>query len=584
MKFDKSLKKWYNSSTNMGVLVRMKEFSLKSAKDFESRLKINRKGLSLTAALLIGATLLSGCGKTTTKYSGYNNPVITNTNYYNTTTDDTSDTKKTYLTEDELMEISEQIGRMVNISDVNTSAFLEYVSKVDNSYHYEDLFEIDEALNKYYSTPKAKATSHATSIIGANNEFDYDTVYAQIKKNNQRYQEENNPKNGKVNFYKELDEEQLKRTCTLITEVLNSYLKSHMVSDIGELSCIVGNLKVLRDNTSFSNAYVTDDDCMLISPSMLNVMDIMTKEKTFDQVVTHEIEHLLQKRCQDNLKSDVRNVGICYSYDDLEINPLYFSWFFEASAEKETCNYKYDAPITYKNMIGYLESLNISTMLYSDVSALQSEKLCTSRDLDSLFSQFHCETLEDKKEVIKMMFAIDIIQNENEEFLLKYSSSTGVKPLSEDILNMKYELKPDICTTYLKSFYRSLTAALSTQSIPLKDVFYLIRLTEADVNNHILYNDDEYSSFNKDFLQKASAMQEEFFGNLNCGYSTAELNDLYKNYQLATKTSEGITYNCDFGWLSQDKKEYLMKRTDFLLEYSGKGIQEATTKQIQKQK
>ena len=477
MKFDKSLKKWYNSSTNMGVLVRMKEFSLKSAKDFESRLKINRKGLSLTAALLIGATLLSGCGKTTTKYSGYNNPVITNTNYYNTTTDDTSDTKKTYLTEDELMEISEQIGRMVNISDVNTSAFLEYVSKVDNSYHYEDLFEIDEALNKYYSTPKAKATSHATSIIGANNEFDYDTVYAQIKKNNQRYQEENNPKNGKVNFYKELDEEQLKRTCTLITEVLNSYLKSHMVSDIGELSCIVGNLKVLRDNTSFSNAYVTDDDCMLISPSMLNVMDIMTKEKTFDQVVTHEIEHLLQKRCQDNLKSDVRNVGICYSYDDLEINPLYFSWFFEASAEKETCNYKYDAPITYKNMIGYLESLNISTMLYSDVSALQSEKLCTSRDLDSLFSQFHCETLEDKKEVIKMMFAIDIIQNENEEFLLKYSSSTGVKPLSEDILNMKYELKPDICTTYLKSFYRSLTAALSTQSIPLKDVFYLIRLT-----------------------------------------------------------------------------------------------------------
>ena len=236
MKFDKSLKKWYNSSTNMGVLVRMKEFSLKSEKDFESRLKINRKGLSLTAALLIGATLLSGCGKTTTKYSGYNNPVITNTNYYNTTTDDTSDTKKTYLTEDELMEISEQIGRMVNISDVNTSAFLEYVSKVDNSYHYEDLFEIDEALNKYYSAPKAKATSHATSIIGANNEFDYDTVYVQIKKNNQRYQEENNPKNGKVNFYKELDEEQLKRTCTLITEVLNSYLKSHMVSDIGELS------------------------------------------------------------------------------------------------------------------------------------------------------------------------------------------------------------------------------------------------------------------------------------------------------------------------------------------------------------
>lgn len=547
-------------------------------------LKLNKKGLSITAALLIGTTLLSSCGGKSTNYRNYNN----NNSYhysYNDTSLEESDFSwlEDNLSFEELEDLNAKLRVDATITEINKAAFDQYLNSIEDSYHYEDLYGIDDAFARFNSEKEDDISHHKNDFIGKDNCFTYEEIYRQVVNNNEEYQQNNRAENGKVNFYKELENEQLQNACKLIAEVLNDYLKDNKVSNISELSCILSNLKVLRDNTSFSNAYVTDDDCLIISPNMLNFMDFMNQENTFNQTVIHEIEHLFQKSCQDKINKETKQVGICTRYNDLEINPLFFDWFFEASAEKEACNYLSKKPIVYENMVGYLESLSLATILYENVEVGQTERLCTTRNLDKLFEQFHCQTEQDKKNIIKMMFAIDISQipiiqkeisqKDEQDFVVKYEKENGVTLTGDDLLAIKYEVKPDVCRTYLKSFYRSLSEATANNKIPLQDMFYLIRLTEADINNHILYSDFAQYKYNKSFIEEASLMQQEFFQSLDCGYSTNELVDMYKEYQIISKNASGeIQYNYSLNWLDDSKREYLQGRTESLLEYSNRSI------------
>lgn len=549
----------------------MNKLGLICDKSKKGTLKLNKAGLSITAVLLVSTTLLSGCGKTV-RNNNYNNGYSYNYNY-NSDAEDSYNLYEIELTEEEIANLNVLLDNDVKITDVNLAGFKNYLSSISDTYHYDELYGIEEALNKYDETTTSNVLHHSGDFIGSDNQFSYNEIYQQICKNNSKYQKENSAENGKVNFYKELDNESLEKACKIITDVLNSYLKNDSVTDIKELSCILSNLKVLKDNTSFCNAYVTDDDCLLISPNMLNVMDLMNSENTFEQTVTHEVEHLLQKSCQDDQEKNSKTIGICNRYDELDINPLFFDWFYEASAEKETCNFMGTEPIVYKNMISYLESLSLSTILYDNTEVNQTEKLCTQRDLNKLFEQFHCESEEDKKEIIKMMFAIDIIQNDDEEFIEQYENKYGISLTNNDLLNIKYELKTDICRSYLKVFYKSLSETLKEKQVSLKDVFYLIRLTESDINNHILYDDSTKYEYNKEFMEQAINMQQVFFESLDSDYTIDELITMYNDYQIAFKNSENvIEYNCSLSWLDEGKKDYLKTRTDFLLEYSNISI------------
>lgn len=463
----------------------------------------------------------------------------------------------------------------------NEESLLEFNNFLDNTniyYDYENLYNIEAALNEYNKLVFNDKHSHSIDITNPNELLNV------ILKNNEEYK-----KNEVMSLYKDLSNEELLSLCKLIVKTVNDFLNDNPDISKERISCVLSDLKVFNTSFTMSIAYVTGDNIMALSPNMLNFVELLDTEKT-DSII-HEIVHLLQKGCNCDYEKNSNlshNYGFSYNFKNLKINSLDYSWLYEASAEKNMSNYTGHNPLTYQYKIGYLESLSLVNLLNDNFKVNDTERLTFKKNLDCLFESFNVKTDKEKNEVLKLMYSIEVMQMEPKEFYEALEKITGKTPDDESYLeDVCFRLKASVCGTLTKFFYRNLANSISNKNLTLQDVFYLISLFENDINSHIHYDLKERMEYNEVFMDNYISIQNTFFHylakSLNIDQSSVE--ELFNNYTSKIKDSNGnVTDNYDLSFLSEEKREYLKSRETSLNENATESIRSAETLEKEKVK
>lgn len=458
----------------------------------------------------------------------------------------------------------------VLLSEKQYANFISKLNKVKIDYAYSYFYGIERAVSMEKKRP-AQATAHTYEIEhGADNKIDCDTLVKIVKHNNDEYK--NNTSSYKKLAYKDLTDEEISAYCKIITNVLNTEIAKNPAIDKDEVYCILGNLKMFSEPSTTSIAHVTDDNCMNINANMVKVLQNMNsgQDANVDTII-HETMHLLQKSCVDNEGEDDDFIGIAQKWDELEINPLFWRWFYEASAEKAMCHFTGDKPNTYANIINYLESFSMSTILNKNVSVNQTEYLCFQKNPELLYKQFGCDNNKEREELIKMMYTVDVLQFERDDFYDFYEKD--FEKIDDDdeeaLVKLQRELKVSICGTLSKKFYENLAALLIENELAIDDVFYIIRVFEEDLNNHLGCDDKDRTDANLKFLDIYLEIQDEFFEQLadsmNC--SVDSIIRKFNAYKFAV--NDMLLLN-----ISSDKKEYIIERHQALINKGNKSMRQ----------
>lgn len=218
-------------------------------------------------------------------------------------------------------------------------------------------------------------------------------------------------------------------------------------------------------------------------------------------------------------------------------------------------------------MIGYLESLSLINLVNDNFSVNDTEKLSFSRSLDSLYGFFNVSEENDKKEILNMMYSIEVMQTAPNDFYDKYEKIYGQNKDDELVDKINYCVKSSVCETISKLFYKNLANAIMNNDVTMEDIFYLISIFECDLNNHLDYSNKERLNDNKLFFEKYTDIQNNFFYYLakiiNVQQNDIEL--LYDSYTSKVKDSNDIiSNNYSLEWLNNEKSEYLEERQNDL--------------------
>ena len=438
----------------------------------------------------------------------------------------------------------------INFTTSNYNSIKSYLESINVTYEYEKLYNFKESLTEYNKLTLVNTHSNELKNITV------DELYNIIVKNNKEYK-----KTVKTSIYKELSSSEIREICSLIVEVSNKYIKENKNISIDRVKCVLSNLKMYKQTSAVANAFVTDDNCLIISPNMLQVANMINGKGTEEDIFIHEIIHLLQKGCNCDLNKNAnlkRNFGFSYAFKNLEVNSLDFTWLYEASAEKNMMNVTGHDPLVYKNMIGYLESLSLVNLLNDNYKVNDTEKLSFKRDINDLYNYFGVTTEKDKKEILNLMYSIEVMQQAPTDFYNALEKSTGKTKDSSLVDEVNYTVKVSICETLTKLFYKNLSKNLVNKDATLEDVFYLISLFENDLNSHIKYKDSSKYNYNDRFIETYLNIQDNFFYELSktTGYSQEEIESKFDEYTAHTK--DGNNYSLSF--LSKEKINYLEER------------------------
>lgn len=552
-------------------------------------LKINenifKKGKMVLLPIALSTTIvLSGCSLIPNgdraKYSNYD----TNTNSYNYT-DTTSPGTTTQNTDTINVNLSEYRIPMKDISNGNLSQtkinftnnnydeIKLYLDNLTVSYEYGDLYNFSETLNEYNKLNLVD--NHAGKLKN----ITVDELYNIIVNNNKEYK-----KNIKTSIYKELSSSETREICKLIVKTVKNSLKTNKDISTDRIKCVLSDLKLFKQTSSVANAFVTDDNCLIISPNMLEVASLINGKGTDKDIFIHEINHLLQKGCNcdlNNNKNLKRNFGISYGFNNVKVNSLDFTWLYESSAEKNMMNLTGHEPLVYQNMIGYLESLSLVNLFNDNYSVADTEKLSFKRDLNNLYTYFDVTSDKDKKEILNMMYSIEVMQQSPDDFYKVLEEQIGKTKDSELVDEVNYTVKVSICETLSKLFYKNLSKNIVNKDVTLEDVFYLISLFENDLNSHIKYKDSTKYSYNGRFIKTYIDIQNNFFYQISksMGCNQEEIEDRFNNYTSNIKLSDGkIVNNYSLNFLNKEKIDYLEKRKEAIKLSSAPSIRNISKK------
>ena len=449
----------------------------------------------------------------------------------------------------------EKTNTKINFTNSNYNSIKNYLDNLTVTYEYEDLYKFNESLTQYNKLNLVNTHSNKLKNITV------DELYNVILNNNKKYK-----KTVKTSIYKELNGSEIREICSLMVDTINKYLSTNKDINIDRLKCVLSDLKMYKQTSSVANAFVTDDNCLIISPNMLQVASMINGKGTEKDIFIHETVHFLQKGCNCDLNKNTnlkRNFGFSYGFKDIEVNSLDFTWLYEASAEKNMMNITGHDPLVYKNMIGYLESLSLVNLLNDNYSVNDTEKLSFKKDLNDLYKYFGVTTDKDKKEILNLMYSIEVMQTAPTDFYKILTQKTGKTNDSALVDEVNYTVKVSICETLSKIFYKNLAKNLVNKDATLEDVFYLISLFENDLNSHIKYKDSTKYSYNDRFIETYLNIQDNFFYELSkaSGYSQNDIENKFDEYTAHVKDSKGnIINNYSLKFLNKEKINYLEER------------------------
>ena len=448
----------------------------------------------------------------------------------------------------------------IKMSNDNLKVFEKYISSINVDYDYEDAYNIDKALEIYNDNTVNTVAKHSHDIR-VNGEFDADYFYELVKSNNEKFLEEKK-KDSMQGFYKEYSGKELKKICTQMCEALDDISKTDPTVDIDTACCYLYNLIILGKSGSLDfGGFDMDNRFYLNYKSMETGAFAMDTDDIEQTTFYHEMMHAFQFACDDIKKPDEDRMGIIHTYDELEINPLSWYWLLEGSAEMNMSQYLGVRYSTYKSKITYIDSLNFVSNIGNGDNLVQTEKLCFQRDLNKLFEQLGAVTDEEKREIIKMMFSIEILQESDTEFYDWYEDKFGVDlsiSSNGEETNLKLTVKEDAMLTLTKIFYRNLARLVNSGDASIQDVYYLMRLWEADLDRHFSNNTVGYMMFFHDFYDTYIDLQNEFL-NIIADENNLSFDDLKNDFESYSMNTSSKTPNCDLKFLSAERKNYITK-------------------------
>ncbi len=379
------------------------------------------------------------------------------------------------------------------------------VLRVEVEYPYSEYFGLEQAFALYETTENTEMRSN--NII-KDNVVDDELLYAQVIKNNAVFFEENTNNNNT-----ECSDEEIRIYCVMISEILNRKLAELQV-DTNVLDYILSNLKIVNTESFMVYASVTDDYCLTISPEII-ASD--KDERALEKTITHECMHFLQ------IGMGKKVYGICYEFEELNVNPLYPLWFVEASAEwaarEITGEYQF-----YQRERNYMETLAVA--MFMDEKKLENYNF--SSDLYAFYENLACNGLISKEEIATMMYAVEISIRENDEFAEIYKERTGTYFTGNTKRTVKRQYADGAHVTMAKKFYYD----LCRQAYMLEDIFALMALFEMVSLDNIRYWDLEYRETPMTFVKEYMAIQDAYMGVLaEClGAEKTDIWNLYNMY------------------------------------------------------
>jgi hypothetical protein len=511
--------------------------------------KKNLRRIMITGTLVVSISLASflglvGCTKkdsTTIKGSTY-----TTTQSPNVSVSSTDPTL--LMEEDDYKEVTRS-NTEVTLDDDKLSQFQEYLNTIEPDYPCSDLFQIEEAL--YSKSTYTETTSHYKDIRNSDGSISVDRLVSTIKENNVSYYDELGAMKA---FYKEMDDSEIRSVCEVIVDVINS-MKTDESIDMDRVSCYLADLKMYYKSGS-AMAAVSREGVMSINPNMIKVGSVIGGKDETSDVLTHEIMHIIQSDC---LEHDTKfEVGVGYKDMDLSINPLYYSWLIEASAEKEMAKLTGNETLTYEYQIGYMESLALALTLDTDYEVGEIEDINLYKDQDKLFEMFKLP----QDEVMKMLYSLEIIEAEPQEFKDAYKNAYGEELSSDRLVEIKRDMKSSICTTLSKVFYRDLANRVNDGNVTLEDAFYLIKVFQSDLFTHLRYDNEAKLEHSMYYLETYTEIQKNFFSSLSVsGMTYEDIAAYFDEYSMRViKDGVEIDKNYTLSFLPESKIEYIENR------------------------
>jgi hypothetical protein len=471
----------------------------------------------LFVAILLISALFTACGNTDSQQRIIDAAAsaATETESAETPKSETEQAVEAILsTFEEETEPDPLLERAFTFSDDDVALVRENIGKLTVEYPHANISEIKKAYARYCEQPRLSKREPAGLL--ADGILDFDELYAAVQNNNAEYK-----KTG-IRNYTVLDDDYVRWVVEIICKCLNRELGRHdFLANMGELDSVVSNLKILT-GIGLNNAAITDDGCLIITPQLVENMIWITGNDAADEItVAHECEHLLQK-LSDAARSELgadRAYGFCRAFPDLAVNPLYFNWFLEASAEKLAIALYDSEPTTYTTKIGYLDSLTYIYMLDESIAPSDIPRLSEQFNLDRVFEMIGMDTDERKIEFLNMLWAINVQQESPKDFMAAYAASLGYDADyefgDEEMSPLRVEMKTPALSTLSKYFYEVLADTAVKNSISLEDLFLLISVFEADMNYHVdSYTDEHRRESIEDMMRVYISAQDVFFGKI----------------------------------------------------------------------
>ncbi len=489
---------------------------------------VKRKILKKTLALLIIASVLltaSACRKEPTfSMDNFNKHENTVTTTFSFTSDDSSEAivyDKTKLEE-----------------------FKNTLASYSVEYGYDELFNYEQAISGI--RVDCTVSEHKFSALDSSGKLTKEHLFEIVRKNNAAYLD------GMPSIVEDIDDELLLRICEIIVDTINDTLSDYPDIDKARVYCNLGNLKVVEKKSALDFAAVEPGMVLHINSNTSTLASMLTESNMYS-VLAHESMHIIQYGCScESVEGCTRRCGLAFAYKDREQDYSDWIWLAEGSAELMASLYANVEPMTYENMVNYILSLDLATMLDSSVPANYVETLSFYNDLDKLFSLFDATTDEQKQEIYKMLYSLEIMQMEPDDVKKAYQRIYGQEWTDEIRDELNNRVKRPIVQTLTKVFFANLADAICDNNLSKNDFFFLMNLYESTINYHLRLDKSGYDHYNEDFVAWYGSVRKDLFACIE--------NVSVEDYEQYTASDGSAKIFAGMKWLDQEKRDFLIAK------------------------
>lgn len=413
---------------------------------------------------------------------------------------------------------------------------LSDVQEKQDFFSYAEYYHLNDAWTLYDN--RIVGQKKASVILDEQGKLDAKLLMEQVTKNNEAYMSDGA---NTINiFYSEIETEDMMCICQTIADVVNA--ECYQIP-IENAAAKLMEMTMFQRTGSASNAYVTNDMTFVYNPTMTanycDMQQIRGSEESWEQiwqsVIVHECMHLLQHSLGDNDSSNGLEAGFCRMYNDpneektLIVDALWYSWLLEASAELGMTEFMDVAPGTYQKKISYVNSYNFSRF-YGLSHGI--EELGFVGTLEDAFEKMSLESEEERRHFLEMLYSIEIIQMDPEEFWQSYNTDLS----DEDMLEIRMNIRTEVINYLTQNYYRDLIQAIQAKKInDYATLFYMIRLWEFDVFSHLQYDVVDNRASAKDAVDYQHTLQMQIFDAIGDGESIMKA---YQEYSIYLKDGE----------------------------------------------